>query len=422
MQYVWQYRLWPQQHMHTVDGLPVQIIDQGQLNTDAGPDFFNAKVRIGSRTWVGNIEIHVRASDWHRHHHDNDPAYESVILHVVDRNDDIIQRPNGETIPQMQMPCSPDLNADFTALVSAADRDLPCSATATLLPQVLITDWLSALLYERLYDRCARLDSFRTLCHGDTTEAVYILLARALGFGTNADSFERLARSLPLRVLSRHADNQFSVEAMLFGQSGLLSGEMSAYGLQLQREYKFLASKFSLSPLQSAGWKMARMRPANFPHRRIALLSTIICNYNDIRSKILDIDTIEAARALFDIHLDGFWAYNYHLADSPRDAPLSNLSRSSIDLMVINVIVPVLYDHGFRTGDTRYTERAVALLEQLPPERNRLVDMFTRAGIRARDASVSQALIQLRRSYCEQRKCLFCRIGHRLLAQKACRL
>ncbi len=422
MQYVWQYRLWPPQQMRTVDGRTVHVIDQGRLNTDAGPDFFNAKVRIGDRTWVGNIEIHVRASDWHRHHHDTDPAYHSVILHVVDRNDDIIHRPNGEPIPQMQMPCSPRLNDHFTSLVSTADLDLPCSATAASLPPLLITDWLSALLYQRLYHRCERLDSFRALSRGDTAEAIYILLARALGFGTNADPFERLARSLPLRTLARHADNPLSVEAMLFGQSGLLAGELPAYGVQLQREYQFLASKFSLTPLQSPGWKMARMRPANFPHRRIALLATIISHHNDIRSKILDIDTIETARHLFDIPLSGYWAHHYHFTDTTHDTPLSSLSRSSIDLMVINVVVPVLFDHGYRTGDTRYTERAISLLEQLPPEHNRLVDIFTRAGIRARDASVSQALLELRREYCHQRKCLYCRIGHRHLSDKASRL
>lgn len=426
MQYVWQHRLWPALEMQTVDGRRIHVVDPGRLNTDAGPDFFNAKVRIAGRLWAGDVEIHVRASDWHRHHHDGDPAYDSVILHVVDRDDAAIKRSNGEVIPQMLMPCSPTFGNDYRDMLDRAVTDLPCADVLAGMSSLHIHDWLSALTLERLHAKSDHFEDLRRLSDGSHEEAAYILLARCLGFGVNAEPFERLARSLPLKFIGRHRDNLLAVEALLMGQSGLLdsipAGSDTAadpYVDALAKEYRFMAAKFSLSPLQSAGWKMGRMRPANFPHRRIAYLARLLhTGATGLWSTLAEATDINSVREFFDVELTDYWRTHYHLSDAPHDAGNPRMSRATIDLLLINVAAPLIFNRGIATGDDRLTQRALAILASIAPERNSVVELFARNGVKPDDASMSQALVHLRRNYCEQRKCLYCRFGHRLLSSR----
>lgn len=420
MQYVWQHRLWSQQEMRTTDGRVLQVIDPGQLNTDAGPDFFNAKIKIDGKTWAGNIEIHVRASDWMRHHHDTDPAYDSVILHVVEKDDIAIHRGNGEIIPQLRMPCSPDFHNHYQALVSNAATELPCAKEIGNIPSIYIVDWLATLAHERLYRKVSHLAELQQKNMGNWEETCYITIARSMGFGINSDAFERLAASLPLRFLNKHSDSLLSIEALLFGQSGLLesTNESDPYIINLKNEYKFLANKFSLRQPTNLGWKMARMRPANFPHRRIALLAAMIHGGFNMMSRIIASDDETSARKLFDIQLTGYWNNHYHFGNtSPKSA--KTLSDSSISLLLINAVAPLAYAYGQSRNNSDLCDKAIALLQSLQPERNSIIELFKRAGIDCKDAFTSQALIQLRREYCETRKCLYCRIGHRMLASKS---
>lgn len=420
MQYVWQHRLWPQTHLHTVDGLPVQIIDPGRLNTDSGPDFFNAKVIIDGHMWAGDIEIHVKASDWHRHGHDNDPAYDSVILHIVDRDDTAIKRSNGEIIPQMQMACTPDFNRRYSELVDRADRDIPCAHSIAEMPKIYIADWIESLAFERIYDKTTRIESLLERSGGDWETACYATIARGLGFGVNGDPFERLALATPLMFIGRHCDSLATIEALLFGQSGLLdptSPTPDSYAATLQREYAFLAHKFNLRPLQSPGWKMARMRPANFPHRRIATLAALLHRGTRMMGRLLEIRTPDDAYKMFSPPLTGYWSNRYSFG-----APTANtgtaLSRTSTNGLIINAVVPLQYAYALAHDDSSLADRAIALLESLPPERNVIIESFANAGLKSDNAFTSQGIIQLRRAYCETRKCLYCRIGHRMLASK----
>lgn len=419
MQYVWQHRLWPQRNLSTVDGRPVHIIDQGLLNRDSGPDFFNAKVKIGGQMWSGNIEIHVRASDWHRHGHNADPAYDSVILHVVDKDDMPVYRTNGELIPQLRMPCSRDFGDRFRSLVDNTANELACSSEIASIPQVHLTGWIDSLAYRRLYNKADRIASIVTRFNGDWEEACYVTLARALGFGINSEPFERLALSLPLRFMRKHSDSLLAMEALLFGQAGLLEQPRGydPYVERITSEYKFLATKFSLKQPQPLGWKTARMRPPNFPHRRIALLAAMMHGGFRMMQDIADIRTTADAEALFRPQLTGYWATRYSFGpDSGRESQA--LSEASIRILMINVAVPLMYAYGLSRDDSDTCQRAIDMLQHLPAEKNSITDMFDRAGIRCRDAFTSQALIELRRSFCEPRKCLYCRIGHRLLASK----
>ncbi len=425
MQYVWQHRLWLPADMATVDGRRIDVLDPGLLNTGSGPDFFNAKIRIAGRLWAGNVEIHVRASDWHRHGHDSDPAYDNVVLHVVERDDARILRPNGAEIPQIVMPCAADFSRSYHEMVDNRLSSLPCASLIPALDKIYISDWITALGFERLYEKSDRVAATLRRFNADWGQTIYVTLARALGFGINSEPFERLAAATPLRQLMRHRDSRDTVEGALFGQSGLLDRlpatfDDDPYVKRLRGEHAFAVAKYGLKPLHDAGWKMARMRPQNFPYRRIAALAALICKGFGIGYELLGVRNEPEARALFDFALEGYWADRYTFGAPSGHCPKA-LSKSSVTLLIINAVAPVLHAYGILTGHPEATERAVDMLSALPPEDNTFVRTFTEAGIACPDAFSSQALVQLRRAYCDPRKCLYCRIGHRYLAGKAIR-
>ena len=405
--------------MVTGDGLKVRVIDPGLLNTDAGPDFFNAKIEIDGRLWVGNVEIHVRASDWKRHHHDEDPAYDSVILHVVEKDDAPVTRINGERIPQVELRVSPRFNECYDRLVNA-QVELPCAARLNEVPTLTVTEWIEALAFERLHGKVDRVRELYDRYNGSWEDICYVMLARTLGFGINNDAFERLARVTPLRLLHKHSDSILQVEALLFGQAGLLNGAHGEdpYFQQLTREYAFLANKFSLRPIEGSAWRLFRSRPQNFPYRRIALLAQFVQGGFNLMNDILEASDTKQLRQLFDIELSGYWTTHYSFG-KPSPGAGRALSNGSIDIVLITTVAPLYYARGEMTDDYAMTDRAIALLEDIRPEQNSIVTLFRNAGIKCDDALTSQALIQLRRNYCEARKCIYCRLGHRLLATDA---
>lgn len=420
LQYVWQHRLWRTDDMTTNDGHRVRVLDPGLLNTDAGPDFFNAKVEMDGRVWVGNVEIHVRATDWHRHGHDKDPAYDSVIMHVVQFDDAPVYRTDGERIPQLVLDVSPRFGESLQRLVEAR-TELPCAQQLPQVPSLVVTEWVQALAFERLHGKVERIANLRDLYAGSWEDVCYVMLARTLGFGLNSDALERLARRAPLRLLHKHSDSRLQLEALLLGQAGLLwqaADNGDPYVGQLRREYAFLANKFSLQPMEPEAWKMFRIRPQNFPHRRIALLAHYVYDGFSLMRRILQAQGEKQLRELFQVELTGYWQRHYTLGKEVPNASRA-LSNASIDIVLINLVAPLYYAYGELTGDYAMTDRAIELLEALKPEQNAIVARFVGAGVRCHDALTSQALIQLRKAYCDSRKCIYCRIGHRLLSQAA---
>ena len=424
MHYIWQHRLWRSEQMTTSAGERVRVIDPGLLNTDAGPDFFNAKVEIDGHLWVGNVEMHERATDWHRHHHDKDRAYDSVILHVVGKDDCPVYRTNGELIPQVVLEVSPHFTESYEALVGSR-TELPCAAQIREVPHLVLTEWTEGLAFERLHGKVERIGHLLELYHGSWEDVCYVTLARNLGFGINNDAFERLARSMPLRLLGKHSDSLLQLEALLLGQAGLLADaeaqQADPYCRHLCQEWKFLANKFQLHPLEREAWKLFRIRPQNFPYRRIAMLAHYVEGGFGLMHAILEAKGEQEMRDLFEVQLTGYWA-NHYTFGKPNSRPSRALSDSSIDIVLINTVAPLLYARGELTGDYGMTDRAVNLLQDLKPERNSIVTQFTWAGIDCPDALTSQALIELRRSYCEARKCIYCKIGHWLLTEAAHKL
>lgn len=426
MHYVWRHRLWGNPSMATVDGRRVTVIDPGQPNSGSGPDFFNAKVRIDGEMWAGNVEIHVKASDWYRHGHHTDPAYDSVILHVVDADDAPVERPvSGGRIPQVRMPCVADFAARYAALVECASTELPCAEVIGRMSKLHLTDWLTSLAHERLIEKGERVAVLLRRFCGDWEEAAYVTLARALGRGVNGQAMEQLALATPLRFLRKHSDSPVALEAMLFGQAGMLEKEVpgDAYHATLKREYDFYRTKFGLQPPKAIAWQTSGMRPQSFPHRRVALLAALARGGFSLFSRLLEAGSVEEVLALPEAELPPYWLTRYTFGAVPA-RPSRPLGRSALVSLAINVAAPLLYAYGNLAGDPQADarrDRAVALLEQLPAEDNSIVASFVKAGVECRDALTSQALIQLRRSYCAPRKCLYCRIGHRLLSANACR-
>lgn len=421
MQYIWQHQLIDTTHLTTTDGRRVQVIDAGRLNTNAGPDFFNAKIRIDGCLWVGNIEIHYKASDWKRHNHHTDKSYDSVILHVVEVDDMSVKRTNGEIIPQLVMRAAPTLRGDYQKLVDNAPM-LSCGERLPGIEPFLITDWLNSLSLERLQSKSERIETWLELYKGNWEEVCYITLSRNMGFGINSDAFERLARSLPLSFLQKHADSLFQLESFLLGQAGLLTEKRNDdnYYTRLSGEYAFLQNKFGLTPLTQDAWKFFRLRPQNFPHRRLAMLAQYIYGGFSLFAKLCNATSIEDMRALFQVQLSGYWDTHYTF-DTTSPASTSVLGVPAIDIILINTVAPLLYAYGIYSCNNVYTDRAQWIWESLRPEQNNIVKRFAAIGITAHSALESQAIIQLYNEYCLNKKCLYCRIGHKLLAQDAIR-
>lgn len=420
MQYVWKHRLWRSEDMVTNTGKKVRVVDPGLLNTDAGPDFFNAKIEIDGHMWVGNVEMHYRATDWKRHHHDSDKAYDSVILHVVAKDDAPVRRTNGELIPQLVLEVSPQFNADYASLVGAT-IEVPCATKIKQVPHLTIVEWVEGLAFERLHGKVERIHQLLDSFNGSWEDVCYVTLARNFGFGINNDAFERLARRTPLRLLGKHSDSVLQIEALLFGQAGMLDAQkpgMDSYYNQLCTEYAFLSNKFQLTPMEKESWKLFRIRPQNFPYRRIAMLAQFIEGGFRMMNRILEAEGEKEMRALFEVELSGYWTKRYTFG-KPNERATATLSRSSIDIILINMVAPLLYAYGELTGNYEMTDKAIKLLEDLRAESNSIVSHFVAYGIDCPDALTSQALVQLKREYCDARKCIYCKIGHHLLSKAA---
>ena len=420
MQYVWKHRLWRSEDMVTNTGKKVRVVDPGLPNTDAGPDFFNAKIEIDGHMWVGNVEMHYRATDWKRHHHDSDKAYDSVILHVVAKDDAPVRRTNGELIPQLVLEVSPQFNADYASLVGAT-IEVPCATKIKQVPHLTIVEWVEGLAFERLHGKVERIHQLLDSFNGSWEDVCYVTLARNFGFGINNDAFERLARRTPLRLLGKHSDSVLQIEALLFGQAGMLDAQkpgMDSYYNQLCTEYAFLSNKFQLTPMEKESWKLFRIRPQNFPYRRIAMLAQFIEGGFRMMNRILEAEGEKEMRALFEVELSGYWTKHYTFG-KPNERATATLSRSSIDIILINTVAPLLYAYGELTGNYEMTDKAIKLLEDLRAESNSIVSHFVAYGIDCPDALTSQALVQLKREYCDARKCIYCKIGHHLLSKAA---
>ncbi|MDR1809796.1 MAG: DUF2851 family protein [Prevotella sp.] len=416
LHYVWKYRLFCDD-LATTDGQTVEVIDAGIHNTNGGPDFFNAKIKVGDKIWAGNVEIHVSSKDWYKHRHNTDPAYNSVILHVVEYADCETRNEAGQQVPQCRITYSKRLKDNVDYLLHV-DAGLPCCNYIGALPPVHLNGWLNRMLIGRLERKAS--DIFRHLdnSNGSWEEVFYILLTRNFGFGLNSDIFERLALSLPLRYIQKQGDSIQQIEALLFGQAGLLGDNPpDEYSSALLQEYLFLKNKYNLAPLDTHLFMRLRVRPSGSPYIRLAQLAMLLHKAQGMFSKIVQCRDLGQIRLLFHENASEYWQTHYSFGcESPRKSKYPG--DSSLDVILINTVSPILFAYGRNTGNEELCERATAFLEQIKPESNYITRDFAMAHVRARNAYDSQAMIQLRKEYCDKRKCLYCRVGFRILAEK----
>lgn len=417
LHYLWRLKRFDLSDLKTTEGTPIELIKVGDHNHHAGPDFTEARMVIGDTTWAGNVEIHLNSSDWYRHNHHLDAAYQNVILHVVLEEDEVVRLENGERLPCLELKkrIPAKLSGHYLKLVHN-ECWIPCEKSLLEVPDITKSLWYDRLLVERLEGKTDLIAQRLEQNQNDWEETFYQFLARSFGTKVNADPFEQLARSLPLKIINKHRRSLMQIEALLFGQAGLLEGNFEDdYPQRLQKEALFFRKKYGLQPMQKVQWKYLRMRPANFPSLRIAQLSSFLFSSTHLFSKILSAEHLKELTQLFDLKLSHYWYRHYRFDQHSTRRP-KKLGITTIRSVIINTVIPFLFHYGKVRGTVKYQDKALQLMEQLKPEENHIITKWDNLGLKATSAAQSQALLQLKQFYCDKKRCLECAIGHSILS------
>lgn len=419
LHYIWQHQLFTNHGLTATDEQPVVVLRAGEPNRDAGPDFFNARVTIGGVEWAGNIEIHLRSSDWKAHRHSSDKRYNNIILHVVYEHDCEIALENGIVPITLELKpfIHPSLVANYDVLTAPVDTNaIPCWRRLPQVSSLVINSWLDRLTVERIEAKSEVVRRLLNESRGNWEQTCYWLMAHYFGGKVNALSFELLAKATDQRLLARWKDNPLRIEALLMGQAGLLEGYFEdEYPRRIQSDYVALRAGAHLTPIDGSLWRLFRLRPSSFPTIRISQFATLVATSSNLFSTFLPITDVREIEKLLDCHAASYWDNHYHFDRPVERTSVKHLGRMQADLLVINAWVPLLFVYGQVKGQQQYKEQALSLLEQIRAENNAIVRQFASLGLQAANAAQSQALIQLKSNYCASRRCLDCRVGHHII-------
>lgn len=418
LHYLWKYQLFDHENLRTTEGEKIEVKKAGIHNFDSGPDFFNAQVRIGETLWAGHVEIHNKSSEWFAHKHDEDLAYDQIILHVVYDNDKNVFRFNGLEIPTLV------LKGRINFKLQKNYRDLtenmqwvPCSHQIAGVPAFVRENWLDRVLVDRLERKAAKINAWLEMNKNDWEQTFYQALARNFGFRVNAVPFELLATALPYIQLSKQRDNLLQLEAMLYGQAGLLSGRKfkDEYPKKLQKEYQFLASKFRFTPIEAHLWKFMRMRPANFPSIRISQFAALLHQSKSIFSESMEESDVQKLRNRFRLKASDYWKDRFRFDKQSSKTGERKMSEASSNNILINTVAPFLFVYGKKIGEEKMLKRSFELLHSCKGEVNKITKAWSTLGMPTKTSFQTQALIQLKNEFCDNKKCLNCAIGNHII-------
>ena len=410
LQYIWQFQYFNTTELTTTAGELIQIIFPGQYNTNQGPDFFDAKIRIGKTTWAGTVELHIKTSDWKKHNHQSDKNYNNVILHVVWEDDGM---KSDVSVLELKGRVSKILLQRYEELMSNSSF-IPCEGSIHSVRQITWKSWKDRLLVERLLRKSKIADICLQQNNYHWEETFWWLLARNSGMKINAEAFEAIARSIPVNILAKHKSQIHQLEALLLGQAGLLEGKFTDdYPKLLQREYKFLKEKYRLKLIHQPV-HFLRMRPGNFPTIRLAQLAMLITESAHLFSKIKETAAVKDVVKWFDVTANDYWHYHYRF-DEESGFKKKKLGAAMLNNIIINTVAPVLFAYGNYYDENKYKEKALKWLDETAAETNSITKGFQSLGIENKNAFDSQALIELKNEYCNKKRCLDCSIGNSIL-------
>ncbi len=416
LHYVWRTKLFDTRHLRTTSGDQVHILHTGVWNHHDGPDFCGAQIRIGNILWVGNVEIHVRTSQWRQHGHHHNDAYRNVILHVVYEND--TGDPINHDIPVLELKhyVSFQHYRHYQTLLQHADP-FPCSRLVKHVPKRIFVPWQQRMLVERLLDRATPIKQLLAANKNDWQQTLYQSLAAAFGNPSNKEPFAALTQAIPWRIVNQRRNNLFQVESIFFGASGLLDGPLKdAYPRQLAKEFAHWKRKYQIRGIAKLQWKFSGVRPAAFPTLRIAQFAALLTQSDNLINEIIFCTNPQTLGRLFCCVASAYWNNHYRFDRPTKRCQPKRLGQQTIDSLITNLVVPFLFVYGKAHGQEDLCERALRILEQLPPERNQILSAWQSAGVAVLNAGDSQALIHLKKTYCNNHRCLECAAGNYLIS------
>ncbi|MCB9260824.1 MAG: DUF2851 family protein [Flavobacteriales bacterium] len=419
LHYIWQTKQFSQNNLCTTDGEQILLKNVGMHNTHSGPDFVGAILEMNATRWAGNIEIHVKSSDWFLHSHQTDKQYDTCILHVVFEHDSDVFRTNGTKIPCVELKdkISPNLIAKYETITNNKNQ-IPCETMLHLASESTKALYVEQLAIERLQEKTEPILQKLEQQNNDWQEVFYQEVCRAMGLKINQTPFEMLAKMLPNKLLAKHKNNLFQTEALIFGVAGFLTDSLvDSYGKDLYSEFQFLKAKYQLQTIPPHLWKFLRLRPANFPTIRLAQLAVLIHKNEHLFAQTKENLNTKALHKLFKSDVSEYWKTHYRF-DTLSELKEKKLGRLAIDLVIINAIVPTVFCYAHSIDSEALTVEALTLLENTLPEKNNVVQFYEKHGFLAKNALQTQGILQLKTKYCTFKKCLVCSVGHSILKQK----